>query len=207
MSTWPRASPLARSLALLTHSYCLLRSRAPLRSLSHFGAHGKEVFVYELNASISYLFGPLCAVCEAMQMMSEARFHYNSSHSCWEYSKYRGEGEASGSDGRCEKQNGVAKKKYRESLHQMRPFLVCQFVFIYHLFIVIIFVFCSFFRNVVIFRSRCYIVEDSLYEYFSSENNFRHKGGRANERVSGKRDGRTDCKTDKRTILFASLAR
>ena len=39
-------------------SAALIRSLA--RSLTRSGAHGKEVFVYELNASISYNLGPLC---------------------------------------------------------------------------------------------------------------------------------------------------
>ena len=66
-STGPFAPPFARSPTPLTRSlapHCSLRLRAPLRSLArsliHFGAHGKDVFVYELNASISYSFSPLC---------------------------------------------------------------------------------------------------------------------------------------------------
>ena len=48
-------------LALLARSTALIRSLA--RSLAHSGAHGKEVLVYELNASISYSFNPLhCAM-------------------------------------------------------------------------------------------------------------------------------------------------
>ena len=35
-----------------------LQSRA--RSFIHSRAHGKEIYVYELNASISYNFNPLC---------------------------------------------------------------------------------------------------------------------------------------------------
>ena len=38
-------------------------TRSSARSFArtaHSGAHGKEVFVYELNASISYHFEPLC---------------------------------------------------------------------------------------------------------------------------------------------------
>ena len=44
-------------LALLARFTALIRSLA--RSLAHSGAHGKEVFVYELNASISYHLNPL----------------------------------------------------------------------------------------------------------------------------------------------------
>ena len=43
-------------LASLARSAALIRSLA--RSLTHSGAHGKEVHVYELNASISCNFGP-----------------------------------------------------------------------------------------------------------------------------------------------------
>ena len=32
------------------------------RSLTHYGAHGKETYVYEMNASFLYVFGPQCAV-------------------------------------------------------------------------------------------------------------------------------------------------
>ena len=46
-------------LASLARSAALIRSLA--RSLAHSGAHGKEVFVYELNASISCSFNPLWA--------------------------------------------------------------------------------------------------------------------------------------------------
>ena len=31
------------------------------RSLTHSEAHGKEIYAYELNASISYIFNPLCS--------------------------------------------------------------------------------------------------------------------------------------------------
>ena len=71
-STGPFTHPLARSLTPHTHSlspHCSLRSRAPLRSFvrslarpfTRSRAHGKEVFVYELNASISCSFNPLWA--------------------------------------------------------------------------------------------------------------------------------------------------
>ena len=62
------ALPLARLLKLLTHSLSsallvsLARSTALIRllarSLNHSGAHGKEIYVYESNASISYSFYP-----------------------------------------------------------------------------------------------------------------------------------------------------
>ena len=72
-STGPVARPFTRSLALLTHwlaPHCSLRSRAPLRSfvrslarsLTHSRARGKEMFFYEMNASISYRFNPSCGV-------------------------------------------------------------------------------------------------------------------------------------------------
>ena len=60
-----------RSLAPLTHSLapqCSLRSRSAAlipsfaRSLTHSGAHGKGVFAFELNASISKGFNPLCGL-------------------------------------------------------------------------------------------------------------------------------------------------
>ena len=37
------------------------------RSLTHSGAHGKDVFVYELNASISYNMKPLCRAPERLR--------------------------------------------------------------------------------------------------------------------------------------------
>jgi len=45
-------------LTLLARSAALIRSLA--RSLTHSGAHGLVINVYELNASISYSFSPLC---------------------------------------------------------------------------------------------------------------------------------------------------
>ena len=66
LSTGPFTLQFARSLALLTHLlalHCSLCSRAPLRpficSLTHFEAREKVIYVYELNASISYHFNPL----------------------------------------------------------------------------------------------------------------------------------------------------
>ena len=56
-STGQFPHPFARSLAPLTHSLALIHLLA--RSLTCFGAHGKEVFVYEKNASISYSFNSL----------------------------------------------------------------------------------------------------------------------------------------------------
>ena len=54
------------SLAPLTHSlapHCSLRSRAPLiRSLTRSRAQGKEVHVFEMNASISHHFNALWTV-------------------------------------------------------------------------------------------------------------------------------------------------
>merc|ERR1712198_723910 len=85
VSTGPIARPLASSLAPLTHSlvpHCSLRSRAPLRSfarttcsLTRSRAHGKQVFVYKTNASISYTFGPLCNddAIEKMKKKAEER--------------------------------------------------------------------------------------------------------------------------------------
>ena len=66
-------APLARSLAPLPHKlapHCSLRSRDPLRafirslarSLTRSRVHGKELHVFEMNASISYRYNPLCAV-------------------------------------------------------------------------------------------------------------------------------------------------
>ena len=77
-STGPFALPLTHSLAPLTHSlaplthslapHCSLHSRRSAalicslaRSFTHSGAHENEVFVYGMNASISYSFKPLCA--------------------------------------------------------------------------------------------------------------------------------------------------
>ena len=45
-------------LASLARSAALIRSLA--RSLTRSRAHGKAVFVYEMNASISSHFNPLC---------------------------------------------------------------------------------------------------------------------------------------------------
>ena len=63
-SAGPFAHPLARSLALLTHLLALhaslARFAALIRSLTRSGAHGKEIYVHEMNASISYIFNPLC---------------------------------------------------------------------------------------------------------------------------------------------------
>ena len=53
-SNGPFARPLARSLALLTHSlapYCSLRSRAPLHFLTCSRAQGKGIFVLDMNAT------------------------------------------------------------------------------------------------------------------------------------------------------------
>ena len=73
--TGPFARPLARSLAPFTHllaPHCSLGLRASLRSfarslahslalsLTRSRAHGKEVYDYEMNASISYCFNPTC---------------------------------------------------------------------------------------------------------------------------------------------------
>ena len=69
-SPGPFAPPFPRSLPPLTHSlapHCPHCSRASLRSfacsltrsLAHSVAYGKEVFVYELNVSISCSFNPL----------------------------------------------------------------------------------------------------------------------------------------------------
>ena len=64
-----RARPFARLLAPLRQSlapHCLLHSRAPLHllaaSLTHWRAYGKDINVYQLNASISFSFNPLCIV-------------------------------------------------------------------------------------------------------------------------------------------------
>ena len=51
------------SLALQAHSLaplCSLRSRVQLRSFTRSRAHREEVFVYEMNASISNHFNPQC---------------------------------------------------------------------------------------------------------------------------------------------------
>ena len=63
-SVGPFAPPFAHS------SHQTLRSRAPLRSvalirllahsLTHTRAHGKEIYVHELNALISYRIKPMC---------------------------------------------------------------------------------------------------------------------------------------------------
>ena len=61
-------------LASLASSAALIRSLA--RSLAHFKAHGKETFVYKLNASISYSFNPLCvgpSVRNASSLMTTRR--------------------------------------------------------------------------------------------------------------------------------------
>ena len=48
--------PRSALLALLAHSAALIRSLAC--SITRFKARGKEVHVYQLNASISYSFHP-----------------------------------------------------------------------------------------------------------------------------------------------------
>ena len=48
----------AALLASLTRSAALICSLA--RSLTHSLAHGKEIYVKKLNASISFSFNPLC---------------------------------------------------------------------------------------------------------------------------------------------------
>ena len=56
---------LIRSFARIAHLlalHCSLRSRDPLRSLTRSRAYGKDIFVYELNASISYNFNSQCVV-------------------------------------------------------------------------------------------------------------------------------------------------
>ena len=60
-STEPFARPHAHPLAPLTHlrSAAVIRSLA--RSVTRARAHGKEVSIFELNASISYHFDPQCA--------------------------------------------------------------------------------------------------------------------------------------------------
>ena len=58
-------------LASLARSAALIRSLA--RSLTHSGAHGEEVFVYELNASISYHLRPLCTDRDANSMPSHIK--------------------------------------------------------------------------------------------------------------------------------------
>ena len=53
-------SPSLRSIILLASPAC---SAALICLLVHSKAHGKEILVYELNASISYSFNPLhCAM-------------------------------------------------------------------------------------------------------------------------------------------------
>ena len=62
LNNGPIARLLAHSLAPLTYllaPHCSLCSRASLRSLTRSRAHGKEVYVFEVNASISYSFNPL----------------------------------------------------------------------------------------------------------------------------------------------------
>ena len=54
------------------HSAALIRLLA--RLLTHTGAHGKEVFVYETNASISYSFNPLCI--RAKFFLANFSLHY-----------------------------------------------------------------------------------------------------------------------------------
>ena len=53
----------ARSFARTAHSFASLRlfARSLARSLTRFRAHGKVVYVFEMNASFSYKFGPLCS--------------------------------------------------------------------------------------------------------------------------------------------------
>ena len=52
-------------LASLARSASLIRSLA--RSLTLFGAHGKEIYVYELNASISSCFNPMWSARKALR--------------------------------------------------------------------------------------------------------------------------------------------
>ena len=70
LASFARSATLIRSLTPLTHSlapHCSLHSLALRRSfirlhrsLAHCEAHGKEIHVFELNASSSYLFYPQC---------------------------------------------------------------------------------------------------------------------------------------------------
>ena len=62
----PPLAPLTHSLHSLIHFLRTARFaralRSLVRSLAHSGARGKVIFVYELNASVSYNFSPLCAL-------------------------------------------------------------------------------------------------------------------------------------------------
>ena len=72
LSTGPFTPPFTRWLAPIAHSFAcsallasLARSAALIRSLArsltHSGAHGKAIYVYKLNASISHHLSPLCS--------------------------------------------------------------------------------------------------------------------------------------------------
>ena len=78
---------LIRSHCLLT---CLLRTarfaaliRSLARSLAHSGAHGKVIFAYEVNASISYSFSPLCISCISILRLSRYSILLSSNKSLW----------------------------------------------------------------------------------------------------------------------------
>ena len=64
-----RGHPLIRSLIRLLRTARFARGTAALisslaRSLTHSRAHGKEVFVYEMNASISYSYNLLSGLSD-----------------------------------------------------------------------------------------------------------------------------------------------
>jgi len=65
-------------LATLVRFAALIRSLA--RSLTHSGAHGKEV--YELNVSISYSFNPLCGAPFRQAFVSDAHYVQSSMFVC-----------------------------------------------------------------------------------------------------------------------------
>ena len=88
---WPVEHWAIRSSACLfartTHSFaysaphCSLHSRAVLRSFAHSlahsssRAHGKEAFVYQSNASISYNFNPQCLVSRLSAPLSSVSLY------------------------------------------------------------------------------------------------------------------------------------
>ena len=71
-------------LASLARSAALIRSLA--RSLAHSGAHGKAIYVYGMNASISYNLKPLCnprAFFPFPEFSSQSRRNFQRASDFW----------------------------------------------------------------------------------------------------------------------------
>ena len=63
---------LVRLLRTARFARALRCAHSFARSLTHSGAHGKEVFVYEMNASISYHLKPLCSAPSPFRLEDSA---------------------------------------------------------------------------------------------------------------------------------------